>query len=178
MFLDFQGRVVTDAIVYDTSDPSTSSPSCIIEVHDSQLQNLLAYLKSYKLRSSVTIEPAQLKTIIHIAKESRLPPTGLSIPHEDVISTVADPRASLFGNRSILRESVTLGLAESNDIMRKAYNAFRLIHGLPEGLETSGQIPLEVNLDLLNYISFKKGCYVGQELVARTKFKVLIQVAR
>ena len=33
----------------------------------------------------------------------------------------------------------------------------------------------ECNLDLLNYISFSKGCYVGQELVARTKHKGLVR---
>lgn len=32
-------------------------------------------------------------------------------------------------------------------------------------------IPLESNLDLLGSISFTKGCYVGQELTARTHFK-------
>lgn len=33
-------------------------------------------------------------------------------------------------------------------------------------------IPLESNLDLVGSISFAKGCYVGQELTARTHFKV------
>lgn len=32
-------------------------------------------------------------------------------------------------------------------------------------------IPLEVNIDLLNGVSFNKGCYLGQELIARTHFK-------
>lgn len=34
---------------------------------------------------------------------------------------------------------------------------------------------MECNLDLLNYISFNKGCYIGQELTARTKFKGLVR---
>lgn len=36
-------------------------------------------------------------------------------------------------------------------------------------------IPLEYNLDWLNGVSFEKGCYVGQELVARTHFGGLIR---
>ena len=52
------------------------------------------------------------------------------------------------------------------------YVRWRLLNGLPEGLEISGNIPLEMNLDFLNYISFSKGCYIGQELIARTYFKV------
>ena len=36
-------------------------------------------------------------------------------------------------------------------------------------------IPLECNLDKLNAISFTKGCYVGQELIARSHFQGLIR---
>jgi folate-binding protein YgfZ len=37
--------------------------------------------------------------------------------------------------------------------------------------ETSGIfIPQMLNLDYLNAISFKKGCYTGQEIVARMKY--------
>ena len=36
-------------------------------------------------------------------------------------------------------------------------------------------IPLEYNLDGLNGISFTKGCYVGQELMARTHFKGVVR---
>lgn len=37
-------------------------------------------------------------------------------------------------------------------------------------------LPFECNLDALNYVSFSKGCYIGQELMARTKFKVRIYI--
>jgi folate-binding protein YgfZ len=53
------------------------------------------------------------------------------------------------------------------------YEVFRLLNGLPESEELEGHIPLEYNLDLLNYISFTKGCYIGQELTARTKYRVI-----
>jgi folate-binding protein YgfZ len=49
---------------------------------------------------------------------------------------------------------------------------FNIMNVTTDGPELTDRIPLEVNLDLLNYISFTKGCYVGQELTARTKFKV------
>lgn len=50
-----------------------------------------------------------------------------------------------------------------------------LLDGVAEGECLQNRIPLECNLDLLNYISFNKGCYVGQELTARTKFKGLVR---
>jgi len=38
-------------------------------------------------------------------------------------------------------------------------------------LETQGKfIPQSLNLDLINAINFKKGCYTGQEIVARTHY--------
>ena len=46
---------------------------------------------------------------------------------------------------------------------------FRL--GVAEGSELSGLMPLEAGLDGLKGIAFDKGCYVGQELVARTHFR-------
>lgn len=36
-------------------------------------------------------------------------------------------------------------------------------------------MPLEYNLDGLKAISFSKGCYVGQELVARTHFQGMVR---
>ena len=36
-------------------------------------------------------------------------------------------------------------------------------------------MPLEYNLVVLNAISFDKGCYVGQELVARTHHRGVIR---
>ena len=46
---------------------------------------------------------------------------------------------------------------------------FRL--GVAEGAELVGLMPLEAGLDGLAGIAFDKGCYVGQELVARTHFR-------
>jgi folate-binding protein YgfZ len=57
------------------------------------------------------------------------------------------------------------------------YEVFRLLNGLPESEELEGHIPLEYNLDLLNYISFTKGCYIGQELTARTKYRVVFHLS-
>lgn len=36
-------------------------------------------------------------------------------------------------------------------------------------------MPLEYNLDALNGVSYSKGCYVGQELVARTHHRGVIR---
>jgi folate-binding protein YgfZ len=61
------------------------------------------------------------------------------------------------------------GLKEISEL---EYFRYRVLSGLGEGLELIGHIPMEMNLDLHHGISFTKGCYIGQELVARTQFKV------
>jgi len=56
-----------------------------------------------------------------------------------------------------------------------SYDTWRMLAGLCEGREVSGRIPLEVNMDFTRHISFKKGCYVGQELISRTKHKGVVR---
>jgi folate-binding protein YgfZ len=61
------------------------------------------------------------------------------------------------------------------DDSRQARNDWLLADiraGIPAiGESTSGEfIPQMVNLDLLDGISFSKGCYTGQEIIARTKY--------
>jgi len=51
----------------------------------------------------------------------------------------------------------------------------RLAGGLPEGAEWTGQVPLELSLERLGGVSFTKGCYMGQELTARTHFQGMVR---
>ncbi len=58
------------------------------------------------------------------------------------------------------------------------YTAFRVLHGYAQvGTELpSGKLlPLECNMAELNGVKFDKGCYLGQELTARTHYKGLIR---
>ena len=111
--------------------------------------------------------------------------TGVSTPallesggKFDTIACVADPRIENFGVRVITSDQDkfnafetfakrTLHLSRASD-----YHRFRLLAGLVEGSDLFENNPLEYNFDLLNSISFEKGCYIGQELTARTKYKV------
>lgn len=52
------------------------------------------------------------------------------------------------------------------------YNRIRMLCGICEGSEiaTDEALPLDYNFDLLHGIDWNKGCYVGQELTARSHF--------
>ncbi len=59
-----------------------------------------------------------------------------------------------------------------------AYDQQRLQHGLPDGsrdMMIDRAIPLECGLEDLHAISWTKGCYMGQELTARTKHRGLVR---
>ena len=52
-----------------------------------------------------------------------------------------------------------------------AYRRHRYLRGVAEGTaELATRLPLECNLEGLHGVSFDKGCYIGQELTARTHF--------
>ena len=59
-----------------------------------------------------------------------------------------------------------------------AYDRHRLALGVPDGtrdLVPEKSILLELGFDELNGVDWRKGCYVGQELTARTKYRGLIK---
>ena len=59
-----------------------------------------------------------------------------------------------------------------------AYDRLRLALGIPDGsrdLVLEKSILLEAGFDELNGVDWQKGCYIGQELTARTKYRGLIK---
>jgi folate-binding protein YgfZ len=59
-----------------------------------------------------------------------------------------------------------------------AYDSLRLELGVPDGsrdLIVDKALLLENGFDELNGVDWQKGCYMGQELTARTKYRALIR---
>ena len=61
-------------------------------------------------------------------------------------------------------------LISSNDV--QTWKTFLITHGIPFIYKNTQElfIPQHLNYDLLDGVSFKKGCYTGQEIVARTHY--------
>jgi hypothetical protein len=94
---------------------------------------------------------------------------------------LVDPRLAELGVRAILPRDalrpalVALGLAEADFA---AWDRHRLALGIPDGsrdLVLDKSILLEAGFDELHGVDWQKGCYVGQELTARTKYRGLIK---
>lgn len=76
---------------------------------------------------------------------------------------IAPAGGSVAIHRRLLRGGTAVGLAPAGSL---TYNSLRIRSGRPAGIELSTDyIPLEVGL--WDEISFSKGCYTGQEIIAR-----------
>ena len=83
----------------------------------------------------------------------------------------ADPRAAGLGYREILPRAKAIAIGEAS---REDYDALRISLGAPLGgldFAYGDAFPHDANLDLLNGVDFRKGCYVGQEVVARMQHR-------
>jgi folate-binding protein YgfZ len=68
--------------------------------------------------------------------------------------------------------------ADESPIPFDIYDRLRVAEAVPDGsrdMEVGKAILLENNIDLLNGVAWDKGCYTGQELTARTRYRGLIK---
>ena len=82
-----------------------------------------------------------------------------------------DTRALGMGLRIIAPHAV---LTRFENASEAAYEAHRIAHGVPKGgidFVYGDTFVHDANLDLMNGVDFKKGCYVGQEVVSRVHFR-------
>ena len=69
-------------------------------------------------------------------------------------------------------------IARETDATAAEWDAHRLSLGLPDGsrdLEAEKTVLLEAGFDELGGVSWTKGCYMGQELTARTRYRGLLK---
>jgi folate-binding protein YgfZ len=92
-----------------------------------------------------------------------------------------DPRLAALGVRCLLpRTDIRCALEGTGLALAgfAAYDRLRLELGIPDGgrdLVPEKSILLEAGFDELNGVDWQKGCYIGQELTARTKYRGLIK---
>lgn len=84
----------------------------------------------------------------------------------------ADPRLAAMGSRELVTIGSDWALAneETDSATQDEYHAHRIGLGVPEGgrdYAFGDMFPHEALFDQLSGVSFTKGCYVGQEVVAR-----------
>jgi folate-binding protein YgfZ len=143
-------------------------------------------LHRYKLRSAVDLGVADDMAVVALWGDDTAPALGL--PQEigagramESGAVYMDPRLAGAGARAILRGDRVADLLEPLGFAAAVpgdYDRMRLELGLPDGtrdLVVEKSTLLESNFDALNGVDWDKGCYMGQELTARTKYRGLVK---
>jgi len=144
-------------------------------------------LSIYRLRSKVTLADATSDFAVALLYGTDLAAQlgldaepGAARPWEGGVVYV-DPRLPELGARAILpRAHAGAILARAGLVPGNAadYDRLRLSLGVPDGsrdLPVEKAILLENGFDELNGIDWEKGCYMGQELTARTRYRGLVR---
>lgn len=129
----------------------------LLDVDAGRAADLLARLKLYRLRSAVTMEPLEDQQLYALWGEEA---NGQGLP---------DPRLPALGARLVA------GAAPKGQQANEAeYHHHRLTLGVPDGARdmiVERSLLLEFGIDHLHGVDFGKGCYIGQEVTARSKFR-------
>ncbi len=156
--LTAQGRYLADFFILATPD------ALLLDVAAADAAGLLARLSRYRLRAAVTLAArADLAVYAAWGAPPALPPAAIAAP---------DPRLAAAGWR-ILSPVPRPATATAEE-----WDRHRLALGLPDGardLEPERSLLLEAGFDELGGVSWTKGCYMGQELTARTRYRGLVK---
>jgi folate-binding protein YgfZ len=175
-----QGRYLHDFFIAEFGD------AFYVDAEAARLDDLRRRLTLYRLRSQVTLAAVsdQFAVVALFGKGAveslRLTPEpGRAIGFAGGVAFV-DPRLAAVGARAIvpranLQEIAAAGFAAGS---RADYERLRLSLGIPDGsrdLPVEKALLLENGFDELHGIDWKKGCYVGQEVTARMKYRSLVK---
>lgn len=179
--LTAQGKYLHDFFLVQIGD------TLLLDCEAERRADLAKRLRMYKLRSKVELQDATERFAAYALPGEQAPAalglTGAAGAAREIAggSLYVDPRHAGIGARALLpRDTAAATLAGLGAIEgdRAELERLRLTLGLPDGsrdLVVEKSILLENGFDELNGVDWKKGCYIGQELTARTKYRGLIK---
>ena len=158
-----QGKFLADFFIFNINE------NYIFETNDKFYSNLLGRLKIYKLRSDI-----EITEINNLDSYS-----FFNIDYEGDYSVyLNDPRNINLGKKLITNKKIFIEKEKLKEINEIEYHEILINNTIPYSpfdiLENKSLL-LENNFDNLNAIDWDKGCYVGQEITARMKYRGLLK---
>ncbi len=147
-----QGKYLHDFFVINSGN------HYLIDCNSERISDLKKKLVMYKLRSKVEITDSDYSVTASTDSESEI--------------SFLDPRDKRMGYRNIVVKP-----ADKDDSYNE-YEEKRIRLSIPDSTKDLIQdksFPLQNNMEELNAVDFNKGCYVGQEVTARTKYRGVIR---
>lgn len=178
-FLTAQGRFLHDFFLVEIGDLFH------LDGEAARLDDLRRRLSLYKLRAKVTLAADDSMAVIALLGPGTHAALGLpedrgsARPFQGGVVYV-DPRLAGLGARAILPKDRIDALARAGFAQGRFedYDRLRLSLGVPDGsrdMPVEKALLLESGFDELDGIDWKKGCYIGQELTARMKYRALVK---
>ncbi len=189
--LTAQGRFLFDLFLVaadEVAGGGAGDGRYLVDCAADRRAELIKRLSMYRLRAKVAIADAAADWCVAVLFGTQaLAALGLGTTPGEARAfgggiAYVDPRLAALGARLILPRVGaadalrTLGAVEDTSGAR--YHALRAGLGVPDAvrdLVPEKSILLENGLDELNAIDWQKGCYMGQELTARTRYRGLVR---
>jgi folate-binding protein YgfZ len=148
-----QGKILFDFLVVEDAE------GFWLDTAAAQAEALVKRLSMYKLRAQVTITLDPARAVMAAWDGAPLPDLAYD-----------DPRHAGLGRRAlVLKDEAARADATAAD-----YHAHRIVCGVPEAgrdFPFGDIFPHDADMDLIHGLDFKKGCYVGQEVVSRMEHR-------
>ena len=179
-FLTAQGRFLHDFFVVELDG------RFFLDAEAPRLDDLKRRLSLYRLRAKVTLGVANETHAVAVLFGAgaldalRLPEeAGRAVAFAGGI-VYADPRLAALGARAVVPRDRLGAFAQAGfkPGVLADYDQLRIALGVPDGsrdLPVEKALLLENGFEELNGVDWNKGCYVGQELTARMKYRLLVK---
>jgi folate-binding protein YgfZ len=176
-----QGKYLFDFVLLQLGD------ALLLDTERARVADLARRLLMYRLRAKVEIEDLSDRLEVaavlggDVAARLDLPDRPGAARALDAGVALIDPRLAALGARAVLppgRGAAVLEDLGFAALPGAAYEQARLALGVPDGsrdLVVERSTLLESGFEELHGIDFKKGCFVGQELTARMKYRGLVR---
>lgn len=174
-FCDPKGRVLCDFLVL-----KVTPEAALLRVHESVASQLEAHLQKFLMFSKATLERDN-RSVYGLCK-TQLPasvqadhfsPESTAIPFED--GYLLQRESSFYEYWG--QETGAIKLMAVTQLSVRATDAMWYLHSIRRGEARITQatwgkyLPQDLNYDLHGWVSFNKGCYTGQEVIARLHWR-------
>ena len=186
-FLTPQGKFLHEFFLTLDPGPEAGEDRVLLDCEAARLDDLRTRLGRYKLRARVTLEDVSGRYVVAAvfgagalealglpARAGRAAPFAGGLVH-------VDPRLPELGARAVLPRADAEAALQGAGFAPAGpadYDVLRIRLGVPDGsrdLEVERATLLENGFDELGGIDWDKGCFMGQELTARTKYRGLVK---
>jgi folate-binding protein YgfZ len=152
-----KGRMLVSFVIFSRND------KYYLVLPGDLLDMTMKRLTMYKLRSKVALRHAEELNVLGVASADL--PAGV-LPMADGLGLLIDTREAVQAQAQTLAEQAYV----EGDL--NAWWLTQIMAGLPWVVKETSEafVPQTANFDKINGISFNKGCYTGQEVVARSQY--------